>query len=155
MVWKRVWKSTFLVGSGFGEPGGTPHQEFSGVPPGVSGCKEWFKTPNRAKFALFGVHWFAVPKWLLKDTIKPTVLDSYNGTSYTSILTTCRKNSRLNARSVVTDILSSSSVQIPIFMINGDQWRIYKEKSLSKTWQKADYIFYPNLSRKLFQCSFE
>ena len=40
-----------------------------------------------------------VGKWLLKDTIKPKVLDSYNGTSYTSILTTCRKNSGLNTRS--------------------------------------------------------
>ena len=32
---KRVWKLHFWseIGSGFGERGGTPHQEFPGVPP--------------------------------------------------------------------------------------------------------------------------
>ena len=35
LVWKRVKKMTFLgfeIGSGVGEPGGTPHQEFPEVP---------------------------------------------------------------------------------------------------------------------------
>ena len=37
LVWKRVWIITFFwseIGSGFQEPGGTPHQEFPGAPPG-------------------------------------------------------------------------------------------------------------------------